>query len=209
MQGYRTILLNVLGLTFALAVMMGYDIPMKDQTAITVGLMSILNFALRFFTNTPIGSKPPDPPSWIGVRGKRPDDGFGSPEFLAILATLAASLMIAILVSSCSVISQVKETKPWQPFAECVKIETLTNSKIDNCVVSIKLLAMSADAAEDSGVITNEQEQAFLSRLATALGALRLIRQNTAIFGVEREPAFIEVQKELTTLISDIPTTSR
>ena len=58
MQGWKTLVSN--GLVFVYAIVenvTGEALLMDDQTAITAGALALGNFALRFWTTTPVGGK--------------------------------------------------------------------------------------------------------------------------------------------------------
>lgn len=57
MKGYRTIIVNALALIFAIATGAGFEVTVDAQAEITTGVLALANIGLRFFTDTPIGSK--------------------------------------------------------------------------------------------------------------------------------------------------------
>ncbi len=55
MVGYRTIIFNLLGPVFAWLATKGINLDAETQMAVVVGVMSVGNLILRYFTTTPIG----------------------------------------------------------------------------------------------------------------------------------------------------------
>lgn len=56
-KGYRTLIVNIVALLSSLLVMAGVDIPLETQSQISTGILAVVNIALRFVTDTPVGQK--------------------------------------------------------------------------------------------------------------------------------------------------------
>lgn len=57
MKGYKTIITNVGVALFALLAMFGMEVGVEEQTAITAGILAVVNIVLRVMTTTPVGKK--------------------------------------------------------------------------------------------------------------------------------------------------------
>ena len=58
LQGYRTIIVNVVAALVGVASMLGVVVPQDDSTAFTAGLIAFANILMRLKTTTPVGEKP-------------------------------------------------------------------------------------------------------------------------------------------------------
>lgn len=56
-KGYRTLIVNIVALASSLLMMAGVDIPLETQSQISTGILAVVNIALRFVTDTPVGQK--------------------------------------------------------------------------------------------------------------------------------------------------------
>ena len=57
MKGYKTIITNVGVALFALLAMFGMEVGVEEQTAITAGILAVVNIVLRVMATTPVGKK--------------------------------------------------------------------------------------------------------------------------------------------------------
>ena len=58
MKGWKTLVVNGLVMVYALVEnFTSSEVLADEQTAITAGVLALGNFALRFVTTTPVGSK--------------------------------------------------------------------------------------------------------------------------------------------------------
>lgn len=57
LKGYRTLTVMALGLIYAALAQWGIVVPENDQAAIATGIVSLLGFVLRFYTDTGVGSE--------------------------------------------------------------------------------------------------------------------------------------------------------
>jgi len=59
LKGYRTLIINVVGLISSLLIMYGIDVPEELQGHISTGILAVINIYLRFKTDTKVGQKSP------------------------------------------------------------------------------------------------------------------------------------------------------
>jgi hypothetical protein len=58
LQGCKTITFNIVAIAAGwLSAKYNIDLPVEDQTAISITIISLVNIALRLVTKTPIGKK--------------------------------------------------------------------------------------------------------------------------------------------------------
>ncbi len=55
MKGYRTLAINLAAIIVALLASFGVMVPPELMTEITVGVLALVNFGLRFLTDTEVG----------------------------------------------------------------------------------------------------------------------------------------------------------
>lgn len=55
MKGYRTLAINVAGMLVAVLAGFGVIVPAEMMTEITVGVFALINFGMRFITDSKVG----------------------------------------------------------------------------------------------------------------------------------------------------------
>ena len=55
LKGYRTIIVNIVGLAVAILASQGIDVTPEDQASIVTAILAVINIAMRFITTTPVG----------------------------------------------------------------------------------------------------------------------------------------------------------
>lgn len=54
-KGFRTMTVNILALIYLALPLLGIDVPVPEQEAITAGVLALVNIGLRTITTTPMG----------------------------------------------------------------------------------------------------------------------------------------------------------
>lgn len=55
MKGYKTLIVNTVAALVAVGAIFGVVIPQDDSTAVTAGVLAVINIVLRVMTSTPVG----------------------------------------------------------------------------------------------------------------------------------------------------------
>lgn len=200
LKGFRTIIANVVLGLFAIAAAFGFDVTPEQQAAIVNGAMAlgvIVNIWLRMKTDTAVFNSKPQ-------KKARRQGGFAQASFLFSILIGSAMLAAIISLQGCGSIGQhLKEELPWRPFHDCLKVYTVSNRALGACAASINILAVSADSAADTGVITKEVEHKALDNLQISLDILRQLQQMQP--GLESDVIYVQLRDLIQATLDIVP----